>query len=914
MMLRTFIRQLLFSFLIIAFNFYIKAWATAPEDEKFFNNVRSHTWEEKGKDRLEERENEEEPREIEIVNNLPPLVEDDDIPTEEFKLPNLALRALAHGELISMNHLAQELLLYTFKYLSSAELCSISATAKSFQRVSEDNTLWFPLYQKAKLVPFIDIQDTINTHVTSYKYLWGAIKVLQANLKKGLDPDYNLLLSYISQAFAGKIILYKLKSDICLLQKEPQKAQEYWNQFNLRRLTQAGYNSAVFFGEWGFEHISEDRRLNYLRIRERKGDKDAQRWVDQALIQGQLGQNERPLSERLAELKERIAAGDQNALMMLVSKIIQHKGLDRDYGSPEECFSDLEWFSQLGDLRARTAVVQAIYEGSFGQDARSEEERFQDLKQRASSGDELAQSYMIQAISQGELGQGVRTEDNRFAELLALDNDEACGFVLYALVKGKLGQNLRPAEERIKQIEELMLLQQKSKGRIRYSPNLIDIIFTGQGLGQEDRSVVQRFEHLEHLARAGIEEAEEKLIDAIYEGKLDQDNRPKGERFEDLKRRAQEGSVKATKKVIEALYSGKLAQKHRSADERFYELQYYADKGNLEAQKQCLRIIEIGGFTNQPYYNFMFYKSFLIDEVGSKLSNELLFSLKQDLANQDDEDALKWCNKALYEGTHGQDSYSPSERFIKLQDYAQKGDKDAEDWIVKALSSGALGQISEPYQERFMNLDVWARKGNLKAQQEIAKAISEGLLDQDLREAEERVNDLRELGCQDNSYAIDELVDLLISGRLEQYHLTPQRRFNEIKDLSKKGNKKAQQAIVELLTRGINAICYNEHGREYKTEFLDQDKRTENERFEDLTKLALAGNTLAREEVITAIKYGRLGQRKEDCFQNLLLWAALGDKQAQLFIVGGTTETGSLLSYSQNLNRLYNLLRLLLSP
>jgi hypothetical protein len=128
----------------------------------------------------------------------------------------------------------------------------------------EDNILWFPLYQKARLVPFADIPHTKDPHITSYKHLWISIKILQASLKQGLDPNYELLLSSVSQAFAGKVILYKLKSNISLLKKDQQKAQEYWDKFSLNCLTQEGYNSTVFFGEHVLNTIPEGERLESL--------------------------------------------------------------------------------------------------------------------------------------------------------------------------------------------------------------------------------------------------------------------------------------------------------------------------------------------------------------------------------------------------------------------------------------------------------------------------------------------------------------------------------------------------------------------------------------------------------------------------------------------------------------------------
>jgi hypothetical protein len=828
-------------------------------------------------------------------------------------LPNsLVAGAKEHEEATYLHHLAPELLMHIFQFLPRKEdLCHVGATSKAFKSMSEDTTLWWPHYSKVKLVPYADTSTIPDPHVTSYKHLWITIKLLQAALNQGAEPDYDQLSHSISQAFAGKIILYEFQSKIYALKKEPEKAQHYRDQFNLGCLTQAGYNSAIFWGHYGLESITEDKRLNYLRSREKKGDQDAQRWVDQALFQGQLGQAHRPFSERLTELKERIEAGDQNALITMILRITQSKGLDQEYGSPAECFADLEHYSKLGDTQAQSALVQAIYDGSFNQDTRPKEERFQDLKRRAAAGDISAQSYVVQALVRGTLGQEERDKQERFNELLSLDYEDAHKQVLYALSQGDLGQDSKPVQERLQQIETLML---QWKSQRNYYPHLIYMILEGKGLGQEDRTASERFAHLERLAEAGIEAAERELIQAIYDGKLGQDSRTKTERFEDLKQRAQKGSFAAVGKVIEALYNGRLAQKQRSADERYHDLKSYAEMGNLEAQKLLPKIIERGGFSNSiNAFESMLCKKELSNK-GSKLSDGLLWSLKQELARQGNIEAQKWLNQALYEGTYGQDALLPSARFAELHKQARAGDKDAEERVVKALSSRELGQMHRPLQDLFADLDFWARRGNLTAQQKIVEAIAQGYFEQDLIPATERVNDLRRRGEQGNAYAFNTLVDLLLSGGLEQYRTSPQVRYEEIDNLSKRGNNKAEQAITKLLTTGVIGFCYEENGINHKVEFLGQDQKLKSERFEALKKHAAAGNDFARAAVINAIHQETLGQTKEQKIKNLLAWAALGDRDAQQFMSWDYAKNRELQSYSDNLGALYELLTLLASP
>lgn len=465
-----------------------------------------------------------------------------------------------------------------------------------------------------------------SAHVTFYKHLYISIKILQTGLKHGLEPILDPLLSSVSKAFMSKVIVFKLKSTIFSLKNEPQLAQKYWNKYCLEHLTPEGFNQAVFFGQHGFDAFSEDRRLSYLREQEAFENADAQRWVDQALCQGQLGQGRRSPFARMEELDQRIMAGDQNALLMVIGPIIQGQGLGQESKSPSERFATLDRYGRQGSQQAQQAVVNATYDGTLGQETRSEEERYQDLRTRAREGDSLAQCYVVQALSQGALGQGAREEQARFDELLSLDCDSAYPVVLHALLHGTLGQGLRSPSDRIQQLENLMLRPPSS---MRCFPSLIDMIFEGKGLGQEERSTDDRFSHLERLANMGISEAQEKLLEAIYEGKLGQEALSEAKRFAKLEEMAQSGTFAkiATKRVIQAIKLGHLGQKQLSADERYHKLKVYADKGLLE-KKVLLEIINHGGFSNQ---NDLWLGLRLHEELeeGSKLSNNLLVTLKQ---------------------------------------------------------------------------------------------------------------------------------------------------------------------------------------------------------------------------------------------------------------------------------------------
>jgi hypothetical protein len=846
------------------------------------------------------------------------------LPTTEDKIDDPELDVFTHivetapeikepkSEEAGLATMPLETLLNIFQHLSIRDLCCVGVSCKYLEEASEVNSLWFPLYQRANLLPGFDIPVASNPHVTSYKHQFIAIRILQTGLKQGLEPVFDPLLSSVSKAFMGKVIVFKLKSTIFSLKNEPQMAKKYWNKYCLEHLTPDAFNQAVFFGEYGFNAFPEDRRLSYLREQEARGNADAQRWVDQALCQGQLGQGQRSVLERMEELDQRIMAGDQNASLMVIGPIIQGQGLGQENRSPSERFATLDRYGRQGVQQAQQAVVKAIYDGTLGQDTRSEEERYQDLRTRARAGDSLAKSYVVQALSQGGLGQGTREEQARFDELLSLDRDSAY-HVLHALLQGSLGQDLRSPSDRIQQIETLML---RPPSLMRCYPSLIDMIVEGKGLGQEERSADDRFSHLERLANMGISEAQEKLLEAIYEGKLGQEALAEAKRFAKLEEMAQSGTFAkiAIQRVIQAIKLGHLDQKQLSADERYHKLKIYVDKGLLE-KKVLLDIINHGGFTNQKnlWLGLRLHEEL---EEGSKLSNDLLVTLKQELADQGDLEAQKWLNQTLYEGTFGQDR-NPFNRFNQLRDQAIKWDKDAEERVVQAIVSGDLGQSENTPADRFNSLSFWAGKGNLKAQQEVAKAIAHGLLEQNLRDDDARVNDLRRMAEEENIFAADELVEILIFGRLGQSNIPQLVRFNEIDALSRRGNSNAQQRIVDLLTTGIHGMFVNEHGPQWEHQFFGQDQRRIEERFQDLATRALAGNTLARREVIRNLCQETVDQQRELSLQNLLFWVALGDEEALRGISSrllAQPHNPEGLAQFQRFETLYKILELLHTP
>jgi hypothetical protein len=210
-----------------------------------------------------------------------PLVAPTDIlPTNEDKIDDTELDVFTHivetvpqiKELESvegkLDTMPLETLLNIFKYLSIRDLCLVGITCRYLEEASEVNSLWFPLYQRANLLPCFDTPVASNPHITSFKHLFISIRILQTGLKQELEPSFDPLLSSVSKAFMGKVILFKFKSTIFSLKNEPQMAQKYWNKFCLEHLTPEAFNQAVFFGEYGFNAFPEERRLSYLRQRE----------------------------------------------------------------------------------------------------------------------------------------------------------------------------------------------------------------------------------------------------------------------------------------------------------------------------------------------------------------------------------------------------------------------------------------------------------------------------------------------------------------------------------------------------------------------------------------------------------------------------------------------------------------------
>lgn len=816
------------------------------------------------------------------------------------------------------------ILIQIFSFLSRHELCVVGEVCKAAKKVSEGNFLWRPIYQKVPLMPYAEA-DNVDNVVTSYKHYILSMKILQAAVRKGKLSEWTLLYSGLSHAFRQQPVLFKFLSLFYTLKKEPQEAQKYANQFRQAFSTQAEFDRAVFFGQYGLDQVSENERFAYLRTQEEKDDLDAQQLVNQALIQGVLGQQMRSPSERREELDRRIKAGDHNALLMVIPTLISGEGLDQEMRSPEERFADLECYSQLRfkgwNFQARCAVVQAIYEGKFGQNKRPEQERYQDLKARAQAGDLSAQSYILAALTQGTLGQSARSEQERFEELCTLDYEYAPSHIFLILLGGRLGQGSRPLQERIQQLEEL--IRQPKFQIIGCARLFVDKIFEGKDFGQEAVPENIRFQHLERLANLGVKEAEDMLLYAIAQGKLGMNVRNPEERFAELERKAQTGSILAAQEVVNILILGTLGQSKRSADERYHKLESYAVNGSLKVQEHLLYIVQCGGFTNRQKPHHLLKVGRMMDPIqvdtkNDKLSPELLLSLRQRLAAQGHVEARQWLNQILYEGTYGQNCHTPQNRFALLNERALNGDKNAERLVVQALMKGELGQGALLGHTRFNALVYWAEQGNREAQQEIVSALSHGHLEQSLVSDEERVAHLRRLVDQNNTYAASELVDILVRGRLGQWHSFPHARWDEIVHLSDRGYQSAQNTLVVLLTEGIDGFFDDIQGNDqWGRQWLGQDQRSEQERFEDLKRRALTGNIPARFAVINAIFQGRLGQDQEACVQNLLPWLALGEKQAFQYIqmhAQKYSQNSPFQMHIQEIEKLYHFLYSMNAP
>lgn len=168
-----------------------------------------------------------------------------------------------------------------------------------------------------------------------------------------------------------------------------------------------------------------------------------------------------------------------------------------------------------------------------------------------------------------------------------------------------------------------------------------------------------------------------------------------------------------------------------------------------------------------------------------------------------------------------------------------------------------------------------------------------------------------------NTFAADEIVEILTFGRLGQSNVPQHVRFNEIDALSMQGNAKAQKRIVDLLTNGVHILFNGPDGLQGQLEYLGQDQRSVEERFQDLVTRALTGNKFARHEVIRKISQENINQPREHNIQNLLFWVALGDEEALRDISSrllAPPHNPERLAQVQRIEALYKMLELLHSP
>lgn len=269
----------------------------------------------------------------------------------------------------------------------------------------------------------------------------------------------------------------------------------------------------------------------------------------------------------------------------------------------------------------------------------------------------------------------------------------------------------------------------------------------------------------------------------------------------------------AQKVVADALYTGSFGQSQRSEVERFKELRRQADLGNIYAQRMFI--------------------------------------------------------EAIYKGRLGQGEVSENARWRRLEFWAKLGDDYAKKAIVEAIYTGQLGQKDEPEDVRFNELKLLAYDGNQYAQARVVDAIYTGELDQKKDTEEARFNKLQSLAYQGNKYAHKMVVNAIFGGTLGQDRREMIERFEELENLAYKGDTVALKYLIRAIRAGSLPPC--------------KDKE-----FKFLKVLADQGNKDAQNEIISAVFLGKLDQHKRsqsERLQELRKYAEAGEKVAQEFLV-----------------------------
>lgn len=415
-------------------------------------------------------------------------------------------------------------------------------------------------------------------------------------------------------------------------------------------------------------------------------------------------------------------------------------------GVEEEHYQELLSLSVKGWGNVQDKVVEALYEGKFGQGNRTKEERYQTLLSLAEKGWKTAQSRVVDILYEGRFGQDQVFAEERYQKLFTWAESGWYGAqmkVASALYEGTLGQNKKCEEDRYKELEYLT-----ERGWHGAQGRIVDALRGKKGtLGQDKKTDKKRYQELLSLGEKGWENAQCGVMSSIIDGYLDWDKRSGEERYQELfslaekKWRIREWDS-AQLKVAEALYKGKFDWDKRSEEERYQKL-------------------------------------FSLAKISWDGAQEKVVS-------------------ALYEGTLGQNKRSEDDRYEELEDLAEIGWVSAQKGVAKALYEGKLSQKARPKEERYQRLFSLAKKNLPIGAWEVVQALSHGKLGQDKRSEKERYQDLVTLGDKDWDWAKSNVISTIICSRY--IWGSEKEQYEELVSLAERGWVEAQGAVCNAHT------------------------------------------------------------------------------------------------------------------
>jgi len=440
------------------------------------------------------------------------------------------------GGLGSLAGLPAELLYEIFCYFRVSELRTISLVSPTFNSQTSGEHLWYTLFNRDKRkkyghdplnrsAPVISwkkyyklmntVQDPLAAHklLTSRKsHLIDLKQLVEGTFKTTSSTRYYLIGLFYTTQGQYKKALKAFDKAAQIGDKDAEK-----EVFSTLLIV---FRRALSIGSIDQQIRIEDDHFNDLKERGKKGNKEANEWVNYCIYSGEFGQERRSNDDRLKDLKKRKQNGDKDARWHM--EFVEYfGGLGKKRRSNEEIVNHLfKCLHQVGPI-FQERVCHALYHGEgLGQEERSEEDRWSDLSMLAKHEILPAKEYRNLAIYLGKLGQGERSDDSRYNELSWFSQQEdldARSWMYLAIAEGTLGQETRSEEKRPNYFLDCA---QGGDPEAQYWVN--EFVHKKGKLGQGSLSKKKRFQYLSKRSQQGDLDAQGRVVRIISRGKLGQ--------------------------------------------------------------------------------------------------------------------------------------------------------------------------------------------------------------------------------------------------------------------------------------------------------------------------------------------------------------------------------------------------------